>query len=221
MSDLLQLDPDLPDELLVGVVRASGVRSDPSPPPLLAEIDAAIARVAALDAHPAEPFKKAVRDLLRCRGYKPSGRGKPASEYLAEAARAGEFPRLDVLVDINNLVSLQSGLPISVLDLGKFTGQPRLRFGREGERYVFNRTGQEIELRGLLTVCDGDLPRGTPVKDGMATKVGPQTSAVLGVIYGTSRALDRAAMAAHVERFADLLTAHAGAGQVERAVLPG
>lgn len=220
MPELLSLAAGLPPELLVGVVRADGVSNRESPPSLLAEIDAAIARIAALESYPAEPLKKAVRDLLRSHGYRPAGRGKPASEYLAEAARTGEFPRIDALVDINNLLSLESGLPISMLDLGKFTAAPQLRLGNEGERYVFNRAGHEIELRGLLTVCDGDQPRGTPVKDAMATKVDRATSRVLGVIYGTTRALDRAAMAALVERMAALLAAHIGAREIERALLP-
>jgi len=169
--------------------------------------------------YPPPDLKKAVRDVLRTRGYKPSGRGKPASEYLAGMARKGAFPSINALVDINNLVSLESGLPISVLDAGRFEAPAVLRFGNEGERYVFNPTGQEIDLRGLVVVCDGDTPRGTPVKDSMATKVGEGTESVLAVLYGTARALDSAAMDAHARRFADLLTRHAGAVQTAVEVL--
>src|SRR3712207_7695492 len=46
--------------------------------------------------------------LLRNGGFRPSGRNKPASEYLAQAAREGRFPRINNLVDVNNLVSLRS-----------------------------------------------------------------------------------------------------------------
>ncbi len=210
MAPLLTLDLELPG-LIVGVVAADGVRPGPSPAPLRAELDAAVARVAAADEWPTAARKKAVRDVLRTRGYKPAGRGKPASEYLAAMARKGDFPVIDVLVEINNLVSLDSGLPISVLDRGEFDAAPVLRFGEADERYVFNPSGQEIALAGLLVVCDGDVPRGTPVKDSMATKVGPATRDVLAVIYGARATVDGGEMERHARRFAALLQDHAGA----------
>lgn len=213
-------DLDLPD-LVVGLAWATGVRCAPSPPALEDELQAAVAAVAAAEAYPAPDLKKAVRDVLRTRGYKPAGRGKPASEYLAGVARKGEFPSINALVDVNNLVSLESGLPISVLDRGRFQSTPSLRHGLEGERYVFNHAGQEIDLRGLMVVSDGDVPRGTPVKDSMATKVDDTTTEVLAVIYGTRKIVDRDAMAALAQRFADLLTAHAGASETATDVLEG
>ena len=210
MDDLLQLDLELPD-LIVGVVRADGVSNGPSPGRLAELLAAEAARVGALEGYPEPGLKKAVRDVLRTRGYKPAGRGKPASEYLGAMARKGDFPVISTLVDINNLVSLESGLPISVLDLGAFEGQPVLRFGEEGESYVFNPSGQEIGLKGLLVVCDGDLPRGTPIKDSMATKVGEPTERVLAVIYGSRAAVDGKRMEEYARRFAVLLEEHAGA----------
>ncbi len=218
MGELLTLDLDLPD-LLLGVVRADGVTNGPSPAGLADALAAEAARVGALDGYPEPGLKKAVRDVLRTRGYKPAGRGKPASEYLAGMARKGAFPVISTLVDVNNLVSLESGLPISVLDLGKFDGAPVLRFGGDDDSYVFNPSGQEIGLRGLITVCDGDTPRGTPIKDSMATKVNEATATVLAVIYGTRAALSVAEMEAHARRFADLLLAHTGASTAETEVL--
>ena len=210
MEPLLELQLELPN-LLVGVVRAHGVRPGPSPAGLETELAAVVERVGGQESHPHADLKKGIRDVLRTAGYKPSGRGKPASEYLGAMARKGEFPRIDVLVDINNLLSLDTGLPISVLDLGKFSGRPTLRFGTEDERYVFNTSGQEIGLKGLMVVCDGDVPRGTPVKDSMATKVGPGTASVLVVIYGSAAVLDEAVMAGYTRRFAALLEQYAGA----------
>ncbi|MDP7115037.1 MAG: phenylalanine--tRNA ligase beta subunit-related protein [Myxococcota bacterium] len=218
MGRMLSADLDLPDVLL-GVVRAEGVVNGPSPAGLAAELAAEAARVGAEEGYPAPELKKAVRDVLRTRGYKPAGRGKPASEYLAGMARKGDFPVISTLVDVNNLVSLESGLPISVLDLGKFVAAPVLRFGGDDESYVFNASGQEIGLRGLIVVCDGDTPRGTPIKDSMATKVNEETDRVLAVIYGTRAALTEQQMERHARRFADLLEAHAGATGIDVEVL--
>jgi DNA/RNA-binding domain of Phe-tRNA-synthetase-like protein len=209
----VEFDVDLPD-LLLGVVVARGVVPGPSPQRLRTELAAAVAAVEAAAEAPPPALKKAVRDLLRTRGYKPAGRGKPASEYLVGVARNGEFPTIDVLVDINNLGSLESGLPISVLDLGPFEGRPVVRFGEPGESYVFNGAGQEIDLSGLLLIADAVAPRGNPVKDSMVTKVNAHTSDVMAVIYGTRQAVGIEEMRAHADRFAARLCDHAGAAEV-------
>src|SRR6476661_745753 len=57
-----------------------------------------------------------VRQLLRHGGFKPAGRSKPASEYLHAAAAEARFPRINAAVDTCNVVSLCSGLPISLVD---------------------------------------------------------------------------------------------------------
>jgi DNA/RNA-binding domain of Phe-tRNA-synthetase-like protein len=217
---LLALSLDLPD-LLVGAVRARGVTCGPSPEPLLAALRDAAHAVADAGEYPDPVTKKAVRGVLRTRGYKPAGRGKPASEYLCGVARKGEFPEINTLVDINNLVSLQSALPISILDRGLFEESPTLRFADEGERYVFNSVGHEIDLKGLITVCDGDTPRGTPIKDSMATKVSETTTDTLVIVYGTRAVLDAPAMEALARRLADLLAEHAGASDTAIEVLAG
>lgn len=134
---------------------------------------------------PAET-KKAVRDLLRFGGYKPSGRGRPASESLLKALSDGRFPSIHPVVDFFNHLSLESGLPISVLDAGKIEGDTSFRLGVEKESYVFNPSGQEMALNGLVVLCDESGPAGSPVKDAQRTKVSPDTSRFLVVVWGTS-----------------------------------
>ena len=69
-----------------------------------------------------EACRSAVRNLLRGFGYKPTGRGKPASEYLVRAAEEDKLTSINLPVDICNVVSLHSGLPISVVER---TREPR------------------------------------------------------------------------------------------------
>ena len=205
------------------VVLAEGVRVAPSPPELERLIAELVARRAAEDFPPA-PVKEAIRGLLRRGGFKPTGRNKPASEYLAQAAREGRFPRINNLVDINNLLSLETGLPISLLDRRAFAGEVWLRRGRPGERYVFNNAGQEIDLEGLVCVCGGaeaqGAPLGNPVKDSMAGKLKDDTGAALGVIYADAGCAPGRDLAAHAQRFAALLREFGGAGAVSVQVLP-
>ncbi|MBP9086616.1 MAG: hypothetical protein KBG15_10895 [Kofleriaceae bacterium] len=147
-----------------------------------------------------DDVRTSVRALLRHGGYKPSGRGKPASEYLVGVFAEGRFPRINALVDVCNVVSLHSGLPISLLDLDLLQGVAAdglsIRVMPERTSYVFNLSGQTIDASGLLALCDRDGPAGTPVKDAQRTKTHAGTVNTLTVIWG-SRALPGRAASAH------------------------
>lgn len=160
--------------------------------------------------------KAAVRNMLRHGAYKPAGRSKPSSEYLFAAASAGEFPLVNGPVDANNEVSLRWGYPASVFDLAKTGPELRLSRGRPGERYVFNPSGQEIDLHDLVVVRrrgeDDWEACGNPVKDAMSTKVFESARDVAGVVYAPM-AEAPADLEACAARFAELLKEYCGAKQ--------
>ncbi|MDQ3262838.1 MAG: hypothetical protein M3Y59_04140 [Myxococcota bacterium] len=158
----------------------------PSPPWLLALLTPQTSD-APLQADDA--VRCAVRDLLRQGGYKPTGRGKPASEYLVRAVGEGALSSINLAVDVCNVVSLHSGLPISVVDLDRAQAPFRLGLGAPEARYVFNASGQEIDVAGLLCLHDADGPCANAVKDAQRTKTHPGTRGTLSVIWGT-RALE-------------------------------
>ena len=112
-----------------------------------------------------EETRAAVRDMLRHGGYKPTGRGKPASEYLVRAASEGGLGSINAAVDACNAVSLHSGFPISVVDLDRADGPFRIAIAPEGASYVFNASGQEIDLAGLLCLFDSAGPCANAVRD--------------------------------------------------------
>ena len=147
-----------------------------------------------------EGVKTAVRDLLRGHGYKPAGRGKPASEYLARAAGTGALGSINAAVDVCNAASLHSGLPISVVDLDRVAAPLVVRVGRPSERYVFNASGHEIALAGLLSLCDADGPCANAVRDSQRTKTHAGTTQALYLLW-TPETLrehaDRTALWAH------------------------
>jgi DNA/RNA-binding domain of Phe-tRNA-synthetase-like protein len=132
-----------------------------------------------------DDVRSAVRDLLRHGGYKPTGRGKPASEYLVRAAGEGALGSINAAVDACNAVSLHSGLPISVIDLERARAPLAIRLAAAGEKYVFNASGQEIDVAGLLCLCDADGPCANAVKDAQRTKTHAGTTQTLTVIWGT------------------------------------
>jgi DNA/RNA-binding domain of Phe-tRNA-synthetase-like protein len=186
-----------------GLVIAGPLRVKESSPAQRACLEEALARCALPPgdprALPPAGRGEAVRALLRKGGFKPAGRNKPASEYLAQAAREGRFPLINGLVDANNLLSVETGYPISLLDAEAFASPPMggasvldglghaeaiIRLGAPNERYVFNQSGQEIELEGLICLCSSEAgPLGNAVKDSMRAKLKEGSRFVLGCVY--------------------------------------
>ncbi len=147
-----------------------------------------------LQPEPPEPFpfprseqlRQDVRDSLRPHGYKPTGRGKPASEYLVGAFEKGIFSPNDGInpaVDLCNLTSYHSGLPISVVDLELLSGDLTIQWCPPETRYQFNPSGQLIDASGLVALCDDSGVSGTPVKDSQRTKTRPETRTLVTVIW--------------------------------------
>jgi DNA/RNA-binding domain of Phe-tRNA-synthetase-like protein len=203
-------DPRLAGALVCMVTAEVGSISA-SPDILAGELAALAAKRAAADFPPAD-IKDAVRGMLRSGGFKPAGRQKPASEYLAQAAREGRFPSINGPVDCNNLLSLETGLPISLLDADEFGGGAIVRICSAGEAYVFNASAQEMDLSGLLCVCAADgTPLGNPVKDSMRGKLKDGTRRLAGFIYAPLGLYSPASLAALGERFAGMLRDHCGA----------
>ena len=137
-----------------------------------------------------EALRLAVRDLLRHKGYKPTGRGKPASEYLVRAAEAGKIGSINTAVDACNVVSLHSGFPISVVDLDKVEEPLTIKPGEPDARYVFNASGQEISVAGLLCLHDNAGPCANAVKDAQRSKTSDTTTRTLNIVWGLERFSD-------------------------------
>ncbi|MGF1511687.1 MAG: hypothetical protein ACFB9M_19500 [Myxococcota bacterium] len=153
--------------------------------PLPKVLEDELARAPDITEQAPEHRVSAVRAMLRHGRYRPSGRGKPASEYLRKAARE-RFPRVFPAVDIINLTSLESMLPISLVDPEKLqTNTYGLRRGHAGEAYVFNAAGQTIDLQDLLctVTLPEDQPVANPVKDSMRGKVVEGTRKFLAIVY--------------------------------------
>lgn len=181
------IDPSVQD-LALGLVEAEGVSISPPTDELVRQCRAAVDAAVPAGPEGGDDRRKAVRRLLRHGGFKPSGRNKPAQEYLWRAAGPeGEWPSILNVVDVLNVVSLRSGLPISLIALNRLQTPLVIRYGRGDESFVFNQAGQTLELEGLICVChtvDGvTQPVGTPVKDSQLAKVTADDTHVLACIF--------------------------------------
>jgi hypothetical protein len=119
-----------------------------------------------------ENVRQKVRDVLRHSGYKPTGRGKPASEYLAGATAERRLSNINLAVDICNAVSLHSGLPISVVDSAKLRGPVRVAVA----------TPQSKPLRSM--VCPLALNTYSLCGVATATRTGPRSLALSTTLMG-------------------------------------
>jgi DNA/RNA-binding domain of Phe-tRNA-synthetase-like protein len=140
---------------------------------------------------PDEETRRMIRDVLRHGGYKPTGRGKPASEYLVRAAGEGTLTSINAAVDLCNVVSLHSGLPISLVDLDLAEAPLRIGIAHEDASYTFNASGQEIALGGLLCLHDARGPCANGVKDSQRTKTNDATRRTLSVVWGAAARAER------------------------------
>ena len=163
----------------------------PSPP----ELQALLTLDAPAPLGSDDAVREAVRQLLRQGGFKAAGRSKPASEYLLKAVAEGRLASINLAVDACNAVSLHSGLPISVVDLALAAPPLHVGLAPQGACYIFNASGQSIDLAGLPCLFDAAGPCGNAVKDAQRTKTGPETRRTLSLIWGTVALPGRASQA--------------------------
>ncbi len=189
----LKIADDVPG-LALAIVELHGVKVGPSCEELREQCDEAV-RVVVENGWPnMEVRKKEIRQLLRTGGYKPSGRNKPAQEYLLRSATIHNgLPVINNAVDLLNCISLQSGIPISLVALNRIGSNIIFRFGKTGESYVFNAGGQELDVKGLLCLCrnsDGEsVPVGSPVKDSMTAKLLETDHHIMACFYASQSAI--------------------------------
>jgi DNA/RNA-binding domain of Phe-tRNA-synthetase-like protein len=114
-------------------------------------------------------------------------------------------PQINAVVDVINLVSVESRLPIGLYDLAHVSGDIIFRAGRAGETY--KGIGKyDLNLEGLPVFCDALGPHGSPTSDSERTMVTAGTKQVVAAIisFGGKDPLERWAqrMVALLERYA-------------------
>ena len=165
-----------------------------SPPALIAELDScqrAILRMPEPRAVLESPQILATRAAYKALGKDPA-RYRGSAEALLRRLIAGKgLPRINAVVDIINLVSVESRLPIGLYDLAHVQGDIVFRAGRAGETY--KGIGKyDLNLEGLPVFCDALGSHGSPTSDSERTMVTGETKHVLAVIisFGGKERLD-------------------------------
>jgi len=212
-----------PNKLRIGVIEAEGISVDQSPEEYIEEINADVSHICDSDFMYPDRLKKGVRSLLRNFGYQPSGRNRPASEFLVkDLINRGMFNKINNIVDINNHISLMTHLPISILNLDITGHDLSLRLGMENETYIFNKTEQTLSLKNLLLIAkndDGITPFCSPVKDSHQSKIFEDTTNILVCIYTSSNLTSKEELENILDNFSNKLVKYANAKHIESKVL--
>ncbi len=212
----LEIDAALvPCPAIFGLIWAEGIRASTMPPAPPAFLEPLLhAALNTGEQYVPLEVRQRVRKMLRYGKYKPSGRSKPASEFLLRAALSESFPLVNSPVDVNNAVSLESGFPGSIFDADISGRHLLIRRGFPDEEYVFNPSGQTIDLQDLLLVCRktdaGWEACGNPVKDAMITKISADTVNVIAVLYAPNDE-PISSVEGWAQRYATILAEYCGA----------
>jgi DNA/RNA-binding domain of Phe-tRNA-synthetase-like protein len=121
------------------------------------------------------------------------------------------------MVDLTNAAALHGALPVSTVDADRLVPPLRIGLAEPGASYVFNRSGQTLDLGGLLCLFDAEGPCANAVKDSQRSKTDAGTTRTLTVIWGTVAVPGRAAaleawMAERVELLGGALVHARGSG---------
>jgi DNA/RNA-binding domain of Phe-tRNA-synthetase-like protein len=183
---VVTIDPELKKKCpaaALGCVTAKVVTAD-SPTPLLEEMKARETKILSL------PEPRAVLESPPIRttrsGYKALGkdpaRYRGSAEALLRRILSGKnFPQINSVVDIINLVSIESHLPIGLYDLAHVHGNIVFRAGRAGETY--KGIGKyDLNLEDLPVFCDEEGPHGSPTSDSEKTMVTNATQNILAIV---------------------------------------
>ena len=133
------------------------------------------------------------------------GRWRVSSEALYRRVRQGkELYRINAVVDVNNLVSLETGFSLGSYDRDALEGTLVFRRGLPGESYAgIGKDTLDLEHMPLLADAEGAV--GSPTSDSTRAMVRPESRRLLTIIYSFSARenLERALELA-VRRFKEL-----------------
>ena len=194
------------------------VEASVSPEALIAELNSCEQTVLRLPEPRAvleSPQILATRSAYKALGKDPA-RYRGSAEALLRRMIAGKgLPRINAVVDIINLVSVESRLPIGLYDLVHVQGDIVFRAGRAGETY--KGIGKyDLNLEGLPVFCDALGPHGSPTSDSERTMVTSETKRVLAVIisFGGKEGLDRWML-----RMSELFAQHASGNNCKTQII--
>jgi len=148
----------------------------------------------------------ATRSGYKALGKDPARYRGSAEALLRRIISSKHFPQINTVVDIINLVSVETRLSIGLYNLAYVKGDITFRAGRAGETY--KGIGKyDLNLEDLPVFSDEQGPHGSPTSDSERTMVTLATKNVAAILisFGGEEGLQSAC-----ERTASLFSQYAG-----------
>jgi len=201
----------------LGCVTAK-VEAASAPPELLADMQARVDEILKLP-NPRGVLEStgitATRAAYKALGKDPA-RYRGSAEALLRRVVAGKgLPQINPVVDVINLVSVESRLSIGLYDLAHISGDIVFRAGRAGETY--KGIGKyDLNLEGLPVFCDEQGPHGSATSDSERTMVTADTRHVIAAIisFGGKDGLER-----WTQRLTDLFQRYAAGNSLQQEII--
>ena len=129
------------------------------------------------------------REAYKAFGRSPS-KYRVSSEALLRRIRQGnELYHVNSVVDVNNLISVESGLSVGSYDLANIEGDIVLRVGLDGEGY--DGIGKKfLSMDHMLVLTDDKGLFGSSMSDSHRAMITEDAKEILAVIYCFSDAID-------------------------------
>lgn len=158
------------------------------------------------------------RRLYSAIGIDPT-KTRPSSEALLRRALKGkDLYRIDPLVDLFNLASLRSLLPVGLYDTAKIAGGAvEICIGEPGWGFDGIRKDR-VNVGGRLCLVDAAGPFGSPTSDSLRTAIGDGVKNALAVFFQHAPS-PPARLSFALETAAELLAEHFRPGSLEQEVL--
>jgi len=161
------------------------------------------------------PQIAAMRSGYKSLGKDPS-RYRGSAEALLRRVLSGKgLYQINTIVDINNLVSLESLNPVGSYDLDRISGAIELRVGAPGETYK-GIGKDEINIENLPVFADATGPFGSPTSDSERAMVRLETRKILMVVFSFT---GREGLERWMVRASDLLCKYGGGQGIESALV--
>ena len=194
------------------------VEAPTSPPALLAELKGLEQAILGLPEPRSvleSPQILATRAAYKALGKDPA-RYRGSAQALLRRVIAGKgLPRINAVVDVINLVSVESRLPVGLYDLAAVSADIVFRAGRAGETY--KGIGKyDLNLEGLPLFADEIGPHGSATSDSERTMVTASTKSIIALIVSFGGAAD---LPRWTPRMCELLTLYAAAQNCESSVI--
>jgi DNA/RNA-binding domain of Phe-tRNA-synthetase-like protein len=213
---MVSIDPELKKNCprtALGWVTAR-VTTSQSPSGLLEEMKARETKILSLPEPRAvleSPAIRATRAGYKALGKDPARYRGSAEALLRRILSGKNFPQINAVVDIINLVSVESRVPIGLYDLANVQGDIVFRAGRAGETY--KGIGKyDLNLEELPVFCDEAGPHGSPTSDSERTMVTAATQNIVAILISFAGAEGLPATCA---RLGSLLRQYASGNDVQ------